>query len=308
MNVADRPAGDGRGLLYGLGAYVTWGAFPVFFPLLKPAGPAEILAHRIVWTVAFMALVLMAGRRMSEVRRITRRTWILLACASGLISVNWVVYIYAVNSGHVVDAALGYFVTPLVSVLLGVVFFAERLNRQQASALLIAVAAVVLLSSGVGGTPWIALGLAFSFGLYGAVKKIVMVDPRVSVGMETAIAAPFALAYLAVLQSTGEGQFTTNGPGHIALMMLCGPVTAIPLLLFGAAAQRLPLVTIGLLQYLTPSMQMIWGLVVGNEPMSAMRWAGFGLIWLALVVFSADTLSRTYRARSGSEPGNLHAS
>lgn len=308
MNVADRPAGDGRGLLYGLGAYVTWGAFPVFFPLLKPAGPAEILAHRIVWTVAFMALVLMAGRRMSEVRRITRRTWILLACASGLISVNWVVYIYAVNSGHVVDAALGYFVTPLVSVLLGVVFFAERLNRQQALALLIAVAAVVLLSSGVGGTPWIALGLAFSFGLYGAVKKIVMVDPRVSVGMETAIAAPFALAYLAVLQSTGEGQFTTNGPGHIALMMLCGPVTAIPLLLFGAAAQRLPLVTIGLLQYLTPSMQMIWGLVVGNEPMSAMRWAGFGLIWLALVVFSADTLSRTYRARSGSEPGNLHAS
>lgn len=306
--MADRPAGDGRGLLYGLGAYVTWGAFPVFFPLLKPAGPAEILAHRIVWTVAFMALVLMAGRRMSEVRRITRRTWILLACASGLISVNWVVYIYAVNSGHVVDAALGYFVTPLVSVLLGVVFFAERLNRQQASALLIAVAAVVLLSSGVGGTPWIALGLAFSFGLYGAVKKIVMVDPRVSVGMETAIAAPFALAYLAVLQSTGEGQFTTNGPGHIALMMLCGPVTAIPLLLFGAAAQRLPLVTIGLLQYLTPSMQMIWGLVVGNEPMSAMRWAGFGLIWLALVVFSADTLSRTYRARSGSEPGNLHAS
>lgn len=306
--MADRPAGDGRGLLYGLGAYVTWGAFPVFFPLLKPAGPAEILAHRIVWTVAFMALVLMAGRRMSEVRRITRRTWILLACASGLISVNWVVYIYAVNSGHVVDAALGYFVTPLVSVLLGVVFFAERLNRQQALALLIAVAAVVLLSSGVGGTPWIALGLAFSFGLYGAVKKIVMVDPRVSVGMETAIAAPFALAYLAVLQSTGEGQFTTNGPGHIALMMLCGPVTAIPLLLFGAAAQRLPLVTIGLLQYLTPSMQMIWGLVVGNEPMSAMRWAGFGLIWLALVVFSADTLSRTYRARSGSEPGNLHAS
>ena len=308
MNVADRPAGDGRGLLYGLGAYASWGFFPAFFPLLEPAGPAEILAHRIVWTVAFMALVLMAGRRWSEVRRISGRTWLLLACASGLISINWVVYIYAVNSGHVVDAALGYFVTPLVSVLLGVVFFAERLNRQQASALLIAVAAVVLLSSGVGGTPWIALGLAFSFGLYGAVKKIVMVDPRVSVGMETAIAAPFALAYLAVLQSTGEGQFTTNGPGHIALMMLCGPVTAIPLLLFGAAAQRLPLVTIGLLQYLTPSMQMIWGLVVGNEPMSAMRWAGFGLIWLALVVFSADTLSRAYRARSGAEPGNLHAS
>ena len=308
MNVSDRPAGDARGLLYGLGAYVTWGVFPVFFPLLKPAGPAEILAHRIVWTLAFMALVLMAGRRLSEVRRITGRTWLLLACASGLISINWVVYVYAVNSGHVVDAALGYFVTPLVSVLLAVVFFAERLNRQQAFALLIATAAVVLLSFDIDGTPLIALGLAFSFGLYGAVKKIVAVDPRVSVGMETAIAAPFALAYLAVLQSTGEGHFTANGPGHVALMLLCGPITAIPLLLFGAAAQRLPLVTIGLLQYLTPSMQMAWGLVVGREPMSATRWAGFGLIWLALVVFSADTLARTYRARSQSEPGNLHAS
>ncbi|MBU3705125.1 MAG: EamA family transporter RarD [Mycobacterium sp.] len=306
--MADRPAGDGRGLLYGLGAYTSWGFFPAFFPLLKPAGPAEILAHRIVWTVAFMALVLMAGRRLSEVRRISGRTWLLLACASGLISINWVVYIYAVNSGHVIDAALGYFVTPLVSVLLGVVFFAERLNRQQGLALLIAVAAVVLLSSGVGGTPLIALGLAFSFGLYGAVKKVVAVDPRVSVGVETAIATPFALAYLAVLQSTGDGQFTTNGAGQVVLMMLCGPITAIPLLLFGAAAQRLPLVTIGLLQYLTPSMQMTWGLVVGNEPMSATRWAGFGLIWLALVVFSADTISRTYRARSGAERGNLHAS
>ena len=308
MSDARERTGDGRGLLYGLGAYTSWGFFPAFFPLLKPAGPAEILAHRIVWTVAFMALVLMAGRRLSEVRRISGRTWLLLACASGLISINWVVYIYAVNSGHVIDAALGYFVTPLVSVLLGVVFFAERLNRQQGLALLIAVAAVVLLSSGVGGTPLIALGLAFSFGLYGAVKKVVAVDPRVSVGVETAIATPFALAYLAVLQSTGDGQFTTNGAGHVVLMMLCGPITAIPLLLFGAAAQRLPLVTIGLLQYLTPSMQMTWGLVVGNEPMSATRWAGFGLIWLALVVFSTDTISRTYRARSGAEPGNLHAS
>lgn len=308
MTPARRLGGDSRGLLFGLGAYASWGVFPAFFPLLKPAGAVEILAHRVVWTVAFMAVILLLGRQLAGVRRIGARTWVLLACASALISTNWVIYIYAVNSGRVVDAALGYFVTPLVSVVLGVVIFRERLNRAQKVALVIAVAAVVLLSSGVSGVPLIALGLALSFGLYGAVKKVVVVDPRVSVGMETAIAAPFAVAYLVFLQNSGEAHFTSHGPGHIALMLLCGPVTAIPLLLFGAAAQRLPLVTIGLLQYLTPSMQMTWGLVVGNEPMSATRWAGFALIWLALAVFTTDVVSRTYRARSDSRPGTLHAS
>ena len=303
-----KAVGDTRGLLYGLGAYASWGVFPAFFPLLKPAGAFEILAHRVVWTVALMAVILVVGRQVAAVRRISGRTWLLLACASALISTNWLIYIYAVNSGHVVDAALGYFVTPLVSVALGVVFFAERLNRAQGTALAIAVAAVVLLSVGVGGVPLIGLGLALSFGLYGAVKKVVAVDPRVSVGMETAIAAPFALGYLVFLQTTGAAHFANNGPGHIALMLLCGPVTAIPLLLFGAAAQRLPLVTIGLLQYLTPSMQMTWGVVVGHEPMPPARWAGFALIWLALAVFTADAVSRTYRARSDSRPGTLHAS
>lgn len=308
VSLTPQHGGDSRGLLYGLGAYASWGVFPAFFPLLKPAGAVEILAHRVVWTVALMAVILVLGRLVAAVRQISGRTWLLLACASALISTNWVIYIYAVNSGHVVDAALGYFVTPLVSVVLGVVFFAERLNRAQGAALLIAVAAVVLLSAGVGGMPLIALGLALSFGLYGAVKKVVPVDPRVSLAMETAIAAPFALGYLVFLQHSGAAHFANHGPGHIALMLLCGPVTAIPLLLFGAAAQRIPLVTIGLLQYLTPSMQMTWGLVVGKEPMSATRWAGFALIWLALAVFSADVVSRTYRSRSDSRTGTLHAS
>ncbi len=308
MTQAPGVGGDTRGLLYGLGAYASWGVFPAFFPLLKPAGAVEILAHRVVWTVALMAVILVLGRQVAAVRQISGRTWLLLAFASALISTNWVIYIYAVNSGHVVDAALGYFVTPLVSVVLGVVFFAERLNRAQGVALLIAVAAVVLLSAGVGGVPLIALGLACSFGLYGAVKKLVPVDPRVSLAMETAIAAPFALGYLVFLQNSGAAHFTNHGSGHIALMLLCGPITAIPLLLFGAAAQRIPLVTIGLLQYLTPSMQMTWGLVVGNEPMSATRWAGFALIWLALAVFTADVVSRTYRSRSDSRTGTLHAS
>ncbi len=280
------------GLLYGIGAYGSWGLFPAFFPLLKPAGALEVLAHRIVWTLVLMVGVVVAMRKLSAVRSITGRTWLLLVCASGLVSANWVIYVYAVNNGHVVDAALGYFINPLVSVLLGVLIFRERLNRAQIVALVIALAAVVLLAFEVGGPPFIALGLAFSFGLYGAVKKVVPTDPRVSVGLEAAIAAPFAIAYIAVLQTSGHGQFTNNGSGHTALMILSGPITAIPLLFFAAAAQRLPLVTLGLLMYLTPALQMTWGVVVAHEPMPPARWVGFALIWLALLVFSADALRR----------------
>ena len=284
------------GLLYGIGAYGSWGLFPAFFPLLKPAGALEVLAHRIVWTLILMAGVLVAMRKLSDLRSITGRTWLLLFCASALVSANWVIFIFAVNNGHVVDGALGYFINPLVSVLLGVLIFRERLNRAQMVAVLIALAAVVLLGIEVGGPPFIALGLALTFGLYGVVKKVVACDPRVSVGVEAAIAAPFAIAYIAVLELSGHGQFTANGPGHIALMTLSGPITAIPLLFFAAAAQRLPLVTLGLLMYLNPAMQMTWGVVVAHEPMPPARWVGFALIWLALLVFSGDALRRARQA------------
>ncbi|MFN8042476.1 MAG: EamA family transporter RarD [Mycobacterium sp.] len=280
------------GLLFGVGAYASWGVFPAFFPLLKPAGAVEVLAHRIVWTSVVMAVLLLAARRMSDLARIDRRTWLLLVCASALISANWAIYVYAVNNGHVVDAALGYFVNPLVSVLLGVLIFRERLNRAQLVALLIALVAVILLSVEVGDVPVIALGLAGSFGLYGAVKKVVAVDPPVSVGLEAATAAPLAIGYLVALQLGGHGQFTNHGPGHLVLMILAGPVTAIPLLFFAAAAHRLPLVTLGLLMYLNPAMQMTWGVVVGHEPMPPGRWIGFALIWVALVVFTVDAVRR----------------
>ena len=280
------------GLLFGVGAYASWGVFPAFFPLLKPAGAVEVLAHRIVWTSVVMAVLLLAARRLSDLARIDRRTWLLLVCASALISANWAIYVYAVNNGHVVDAALGYFVNPLVSVLLGVLIFRERLNRAQLVALLIALVAVILLSVEVGDVPVIALGLAGSFGLYGAVKKVVAVDPPVSVGLEAAIAAPLAIGYLVALQVDGHGQFTNHGPGHLVLMILAGPVTAIPLLFFAAAAHRLPLVTLGLLMYLNPAMQMTWGVVVGHEPMPPGRWIGFALIWVALVVFTVDAVRR----------------
>jgi len=285
--------------LYAIGACGTWGMFPVFFPLLQPATAPEVLAHRMVWTVVFMAVVLIAVGRVSDLRLINGRTWLLLACASILISINWFIFVYAVNNGHVVDAALGYFINPLVSVLFGVVIFGERLNRAQSAAVLIALAAIIVLSVEVDATPLIGIGLALSFGLYGVVKKVVTTDPRVSVAVEAGIAAPLAVAFLVVLQVNGHGQFTNHGPGHAALVVLSGPLTAIPLLMFAAAAQRLPLVTLGLLTYLNPALQMTWGILVRHEPMPPARWIGFGLIWVALVVFSADAVAHAYRGRAG---------
>jgi chloramphenicol-sensitive protein RarD len=289
------------GLLFGVGAYACWGLFPAFFPLLKPAGAVEVLAHRIVWSFLLMAVVIAAVRRLGDLRTITPRTWFLLTCASVLFSINGVIYVYAVNNGHVVDAALGYFINPLVTVALGLLIFHERLNRAQFAALAVAVIAVVVLTVEVGETPIIGLGLALSFGLYGAVKKVVPTDPRVSVGVEAAIATPFALAYLVVLHVTGHGTFTDHGIDHVALMILSGVLVAIPLLLFAAAAQRLPLVTMGLLFYLTPAMQLTWGVVVGHEPMPPARWLGFALIWVALAVFSGDALWRTRVDRAALE-------
>lgn len=290
---------DPRGLGYAFSAYGLWGLFPPFFAALKPAGAAEIMAHRIVWTFVFMMGLLLALGRLGEIRTIRPRTWLLLCCASALIATNWFVYVYAVNSGRAVDTAFGYYVNPLVSVLLGMVLFGERLSRAQLAALFIAVIAVLVLFSESRHPPLIALVLAVSFALYGAVKKVVDVDPRVSVGVEAGLAVPLAATYLLALQLGGHAHFTGHGTGHVILLLLCGPVTAVPLLFFAAATQRLPLVTIGLIQYLTPSMLMAWGVLVAHEPMSPVRWAGFALIWTALAVLSADALSRARRPRTG---------
>lgn len=280
------------GLLYGTGAYIWWGLCPGFFLLLLPAGPLEILAHRIVWSAAFLLIVLAVARRLGDLRRLRTRTWLQLLAASALVTTNWGVYIYAVTSGHVVDAALGYFINPLISVALAVVILRERIRRWQLVALAIAVVAVGLLTVQVGGPPYIGIALALSFGTYGLVKKVVDADPRVSVAVETLLALPFAGGYLVVLEIAHHGHFVGLGGGHTSLIMLAGPITAIPLLFFGAAAQRLPLVTLGLLQYLNPGLQMAWGLIVGHEAMPAARWAGFALIWVALAVLTADAVRR----------------
>jgi len=294
--VSEEPAASQRsGVLFGVGAFAWWGLCPGFFPLLLPAGSIEVLAHRIVWSALSLVIVLLVARRLGDLRTLGARTWLQLAAASLLISINWGIYIYAATHGHVVDAALGYFINPLVTVAVGVLVFRERIGRSQLAALALAVVAVVVLTIEVGEPPYLAVGLALSFALYGVVKKVVTADPRVSVAVETLIALPLALAYLGTLQVLGESHFLNHGSWHTVLLILAGPVTAIPLLLFAAAAQRLPLVTMGLLFYLNPGLQMAWGVLVGHEPMPVGRWIGFALIWVALIVLSLGSLRKKTR-------------
>jgi chloramphenicol-sensitive protein RarD len=293
------PARRRSGVLFGAGAFTWWGLCPGYFLLLLPAGALEVLAHRILWSALVMVVVLVVARRLGDLRRLSARTWLQLAIASVLISINWGTYIYAATNGHVIDAALGYFINPLATVALGVLVFRERIGRWQTAALVLAVVAVVVLTVEVGEPPYIAVVLAVSFALYGVVKKVVAADPRVSVAVETLLALPIAGGYLIALQWIGQGHFADHGTWYAVLLMLSGPVTVVPLLLFAAAAQRLPLVTIGLLFYLNPALQMAWGVLVGHEPMPVGRWIGFALIWAALAVMGVGAL-RAARARTQS--------
>jgi chloramphenicol-sensitive protein RarD len=253
----------------------------------------------VLWSLVFVALLLTVVRRWSLVRAAfaDRRTMLVLAGAAVLIAVNWLVFVYGVNSGHVVETSLGYFINPLVSVLLGVVVFSERLRPLQWVAVAIAAVAVAVLTIDYGHPPWIALALAASFGLYGVMKKVVRVEAAPGLFVETALVAVPAGIVLAVLHAHGDGTFGNAGAGHALLLMSSGVATAIPLLLFAAAARRIPLSTVGLLQYLTPLMQLAIGVFVYDEPMPPARLAGFVIVWVALAVFTADSLRH---ARAGS--------
>jgi chloramphenicol-sensitive protein RarD len=287
------------GVASGLAAYGMWGLFPLYFPLLEPAGGLEIVAHRVLWSLVFIAGLLTVVRRWSLVRAVVadRRTMLVLLGAALLIAVNWLVFVYAVNSGHVVETSLGYFINPLVSVLLGVVVFSERLRPLQWTAVGIAAVAVAVLTVDYGRPPWIALALAVSFGLYGLMKKVVRVEAAPGLFVETALVVVPAGVVLAVLHAQGEATAGSAGVGHLLLLVSSGIATAIPLLLFAAATRRIPLSTVGLLQYVTPLMQLAIGVFVYHEPMPAARLAGFVIVWVALAVFTADSLRQ---ARAGS--------
>lgn len=286
-----------RGLLLGVAAYGMWGAFPLYWPLLEPAGAIELLAHRVLWSVVTMGLLVVLLRRTRELRAVlrSRRTVLLLAVAAAVVTVNWATYIYGVNNDRVVETSLGYFVNPLVTVLMGVFVLGERLRPLQWVAMGVAALAVVVITVDYGRLPWVALVLAFSFGTYGLAKKSANVGAVESLAFETACVAPFAAAYVAWLVATGASEFGSHGPGHAVLIASSGLVTAVPLICFGAAAIRVSMVTLGLLQYLAPVLQFALGVLYFHEDMPAGRWVGFALVWVALVVFTVEATSHRRR-------------
>jgi chloramphenicol-sensitive protein RarD len=284
---------DGRrGFLMGLGAYGLWGLFPLYWPLLEPAGALEILAHRVAWSAVVMAVLVFAVRRTAELRRAVTslRTVSLMAAASAVIGANWGLFIWGVNNDHVIETSLGYFINPLVTVLLGVFVLGERMRVAQWAALGLAAVAVGALTVDYGRPPWLALALASSFGVYGLIKKTAGVGAVAGLTVETFLLMPVAVGFLVVLAVQGDQHFTGHGVDHALLLTTTGLVTAVPLLLFGGAAARIPLSTLGLLQYLTPTLQFLLGLLVFGEPMPATRWIGFVLIWTALALYTLESL------------------
>lgn len=289
----------GRGVLLGTGAYLMWGLFPLYWPLLEPSGSLEVLAHRVLWSLAVVVLMLAATRRLGTIRAVVadRRRLAKLSLAAVVIALNWGVYIYGVTTDRVVETSLGYFINPLVTVLLGVVVLGERLRRAQWIAVGVAFAAVLVLTLATGELPWIALVLACSFGAYGLLKKTARVGALEGLAVETAVLFPVTVLFVVWLGVSGEGTFGTEGPGHAGLLALSGLITAIPLLMFGAAASRIPLSTLGVLQYLTPTMQFALGVTVFSEPLPLPTLIGFVLVWTALALFTVD-LFRHHRRTS----------
>lgn len=289
------------GLVYAVAAYALWGGLPLFFLLLQPAGAFEIVAWRILFSLVFCAVIITVTRKWRSLTAILRQPRIVLTIgvAAAFIYINWQVYVFATLNGQVIEAALGYFINPIVTVLLGVLFLRERLRRAQWIAVGISVIAVVVLAINYGSLPWVALALPISFGMYGLIKKRVggAVDAVSGLTLETAWLVPLATGQLVAVGATAGLTFGTVSLPHTLLLVSSGVVTAVPLLLFAAAARRLPLVYIGLIQYLTPVLQFVVGAFLLGEDMPPARWVGFGLVWVALALLSVDVLATTGRAR-----------
>jgi chloramphenicol-sensitive protein RarD len=287
-----------RGFWFGFGAYFLWGIFPLYFPLLEPTGSVEVLAQRILWSLVFVGALLLIGRGWSRVRAIVAepRRLRLVAVGSVLIAINWGVFIWSVLNGHVLETSLGYFINPLVLIFLGVALMGERLRRIQWLAIALAAIAVVQLTVDYGRPPWIALTLAFSFGTYGLMKKKAGVGAVEGLTLETLILAPLALGYIVWAESGGTAVFGHEGVPNMLLLAGAGVITAVPLLLFGGAATRIPMTTLGLLQYIAPTMHFMLGIAVFHESMTTGRWIGFVLVWLALAILTAESVLTRRRA------------
>jgi len=277
------------GLLYGVGAYVLWGLFPLYWPLLKPATSLEIVSHRAVWTMVFCFIVLAITKSLKSTLATFKPPKVAarLFAASILVSINWLIYIWATNNGHVVEAALGYYINPLIAITFGIVLLKERMRRLQWISVAIATIGVLVLTIDYGRLPWVALGVALSWGSYGLIKKQLNLGAVEGLAIETLIAFIPYCSYLIFLGSKGDGHFG-HGTGLTVLLISAGAVTAIPLLLFNGCTTRLPLTTIGLLQYITPTLTFIIGVWVNHEVMPTARWVGFIVIWMALMVLAFD--------------------
>jgi chloramphenicol-sensitive protein RarD len=277
------------GLLYGFSAYILWGLFPLYWPLLKPAGPLEIVSHRAAWTSIFCIFILAFQKQLRQMFSLmfTPRIFFRLVAASALISINWLVYIWATNNGHVVEAALGYYINPLIIIAFGVLLLKEKMRKLQWLAVGIGALGVLVLTIDYGRLPWIALTLAISWGSYGLIKKQLNLGAVEGLAIETLISFIPYTGYLIYLANRGEGQWG-HKPGLTLLLTAAGAITAIPLLLFNGSATRLPYSTIGLLQYITPTLQFSIGVWVRHESMPAARWIGFVVIWGALVALAVD--------------------
>ena len=286
------------GVLYAALAFAWWGLFPLYFRIVTTVPPAEILAHRIVWSVVFLVLVLALRRQWAWLARVLRQPKVLAVFSASalLLATNWLTYLWAVNNGHVIDASLGYFITPLVNVLLGYTLLHERPRRAQWIALTLATIGVLWLTLAVGKLPWIALVLAASFGAYGLMRKVAVLGPLEGLTLESMLLAPAALLALAFWVAQGSGSFPAPDALTNLWLIAFGPITAVPLLLFAAGARRLPLTTLGLLQYIGPTIQFGIGVWVFREPFTAIRLVGFGCIWLALLLYSADGWRSARRA------------
>ncbi|MFF0944651.1 EamA family transporter RarD [Kocuria sp. CPCC 205300] len=296
----DKQSRARAGLLSGFGAYGIWGLLPLYFVLLEPATPLEIVALRVLFSLLFCLALLALTRQLRTLGRALRspRTLAALALAGLLIGINWFLYVVATTTGHTIEASLGYFINPIVAILLGVVVLRERMRRLQWAAVGVGLVAVVVMAVFYGSVPWLSLGLAFSFGLYGLVKNRVggSFPAVVTLTVETMALTPVAAVVVAVLAADGALTLGTEGPGHAGLLLAAGVITAVPLILFGAAASRLPLSTVGMIQYLTPIMQFLLAVLVLGEQMPPVRWVSFGFVWLAVLMLVLDAV-RTPRVR-----------
>jgi len=278
------------GIVYAALAFTWWGLFPLYFRIVTTVAPGEVLAHRIVWCLVLLLAVLGARRQWAWLAAVLRQPKVLGAFAASalLLSANWLTYIWSIQNGHVVDASLGYFITPLVNVLLGYSLLHERPRRAQWAALALAGLGVAWMTWQTGRLPWIALLLAATFGCYGLLRKVAVLGALEGLTLETMVLAPLALIALAIWSEHGQASFPAPDLRTNLWLIALGPITAVPLLLFAAGARRLSMTTLGLLQYIGPSIQFVLGVWIFREPFTPARLIGFGLIWLALVVYSLD--------------------